>query len=381
MKNRKQLIIGAKTKQQLNPKQRTFNRLVKKLEKLRLQKEKTAEVLSEKLNFYGTHISPLEEQIAALHKQSAKIFYTFYKKTFSKSDKEVLIDLMAGQISRFSKFSREEPDDELKEIFELVAGESYDQAAESDFQVMKDDMAETFKSLGVDIDLDDFNADLSEEEMMRKMFEMLGDVKEQAEAKAAAQPSRKKSKKQLEKEERERQVEEAKNKNIAGIYKSLAKVFHPDLERDETRRSEKEVLMKQLTAAYKDNDLHTLLRLELEWLQKEEDNLEKLSDEKLEIYNQALKEQTQELEAEIFVAAQHPRFYPLQKYVRFFGIESVNLKAEKLDLAEQIKWMAAEIEDLTGDAGLKKIKEIIRTTRKDLKKKDIFGIRLEDFFN
>ena len=383
MKQKTDLIIGKKTKQKLNPKQRTFNRLIKKLEKLRVEKDKTTAELNEKLNYYGKHISPLELNIAALHKESAKIFHKFYreKKSFSEPDKDILIGMMAMQLNEFSKFGSEEPDDELKEIFELIEGESFDEAAESDFQAMKEDMSETFKEMGFDIDLDDFNSDLSEEEMMRKMFEMLGDAKEQSEAKAAAEPKRKKTKKQIEKEEREKQIEEAKNKSIAGVYKSLAKVFHPDLERDAERRLEKEGLMKQLTAAYKDNDLHTLLRLELEWLQKEESDLDKLSDEKLEIYNRALKEQTEELEAEIYITVQHPRYFPLQKYARFFGIEGVNLKQEKKNLEAKIKWMAADIEELKGKSSLKKLKEIIRIAKKQLKKQDIFTISLDDLFN
>ena len=383
MKQKTDLIIGKKTKQKLNPKQRTFNRLIKKLEKLRVEKDKTTAELNEKLNYYGKHISPLELNIAALHKESAKIFHKFYreKKSFSESDNDILIGMMATQLNEFSKFGSEEPDDELKEIFELIEGESFDEAAESDFQAMKEDMSETFKEMGFDIDLDDFNSDLSEEEMMRKMFEMLGDAKDQAEAKAAAEPKRKKTKKQIEKEEREKQIEEAKNKSIAGVYKSLAKVFHPDLERDAERRLEKEALMKQLTAAYKNNDLHTLLRLELEWLHKEESDLDKLSDEKLEIYNRALKEQTEELEAEIYITVQHPRYFPLQKYARFFGIEGVNLKQEKKNLEAKIKWMAADIEELKGKSSLKKLKEIIRTAKKQLKKQNIFTISLDDLFN
>ncbi len=84
MKQKTDLIIGKKTKQKLNPKQRTFNRLIKKLENLRVEKDKTTAELNEKLNYYGKHISPLELEIAALHKESAKIFHKFYreKKSF-----------------------------------------------------------------------------------------------------------------------------------------------------------------------------------------------------------------------------------------------------------------------------------------------------------
>ncbi len=80
--------------------------------------------------------------------------------------------------------------------------------------------------MGFDIDLDDFNSDLSEEEMMRKMFEMLGDAKEQSEARAA-EPKRKKTKKQIEKEEREKQIEEAKKQKYRRCLQKSGKGFSP----------------------------------------------------------------------------------------------------------------------------------------------------------
>ncbi len=382
MKKQNQLIIGKKIKQKLNKQQQTFNRLINKLEKLQSEKEKTAKDLNEKLDYYGKYISPLEIKISSLHSRSAKIFYEFYKtrgEKLSDIDKEALKAMITAQINQFSDFSREEYDDELKEIIEFLEGESYEELVESDFQAIKNDMSETFKEMGFDVDLDDLSSDLSEEEIIRKMFEKVGSVKEQIEDKENAEPKRKKTKKQIEKEEREKEVEEAKHKSIAGIYKSLAKVFHPDLERDAEKQKEKEVLMKRLTAAYKENDLHTLLVLELEWLQKEEDDLEKLSDEKLKIYNQALKEQTEDLEAQIFFTEQHPRYFPLQKYFSFFGVKGLNLKSEKKKLEEKIKWMESDIEDLTSRGKIGKLNEILGIVKDQLRNEDVFGnIRIED---
>lgn len=384
MKTKKELIIGKKVAKKLTPQQKTFNRLIRKLEKLRRQKDETAKDLSEKLEFYSKHIYPLEEKIATLHSQATRIFYKFYreKKTISKLDEEVLIEIIHTQFNEWMRFGRDRPDDELKEIFEFLEGQSFDEAAEEDFQAIKEDMSETFRKMGFDIDLDEFSLDLSEEDAMHKMREILESIQEQAETKAEAEPKRKKTKRQLSKEQREKEIEEAKTKNIAAIYKQLARVLHPDLEPDAGRREEKESLMKQLTSAYKNNDLHTLLRLELEWLHQEEDNLEKLSSEKLKIYNQALKEQTEELEAEIYFSTQHPRYFPLQKYVRFFGIESINLKAEKRDLEEKIKFMEEDIADLTGKSPLKKLREILRIVKKEMKKPKMvdFGFDFEDLF-
>ncbi len=382
MTAKKQLIIGKKEKSKLSKLQQTFNRLIKKLEKMRSDKEKLAKILSEKLDYYGKHIHLLEEKIADLHKRSTKIFYRLFhqEEKLTKSEEEILVAVMDTQLAQFMKFSREGFDDELKEIYEFIAEEDYDESVESDFQAMKDDMKQTFEGLGLEVDLDGFTSEMSEEEMMRKMMEMLGDVQEQAEAKAAEEPKRKKSKKQIENEAREKEIEDAKNKNIASIYKQLARVFHPDLEQDPARKLEKEDIMKQLTSAYEQGDLHTLLRLELEWLHKEEDNLEKLSDDKLKIYNQALKEQIEDLEIEIELSAQHPRYHPLQKYVNVFGLENIDLKHEKLNLEYEINYMTADLEVLEGDKPLKKLKEIIKETKRNLKNEQKFSFNFEDLF-
>ena len=106
MKPKKELVIAKKAKQKLNKHQQIFNRLVKRLENLRREKEKTEKILSEKLDFYGKHIYPLEEETANLAAHSAKTFYRLYheQKKLSPPDKEILLEIIAGQISDFFSF-------------------------------------------------------------------------------------------------------------------------------------------------------------------------------------------------------------------------------------------------------------------------------------
>jgi hypothetical protein len=138
--------------------------------------------------------------------------------------------------------------------------------------------------------------------------------------------------------------------------------------------------MKQLTTAYKQGDLHTLLRLELEWLHKEETELENLSEEKLKIYNQALKQQVKELEIEIHTASAHPRYLPLQKYVRFFTVKSINLEFEREKLLAEIEFLESELPQLNAANPLKKVKQVIRETREAIKKRQMFALDIEEFF-
>jgi hypothetical protein len=85
----------------------------------------------------------------------------------------------------------------------------------------------------------------------------------------------------------------------------------PDLERDTERQKYKVQLMQELTVAYKQNDLHTLLRLEMQWIENEGGDIGRLSEEKLGVYNEVLGGQVQGLEQRLRSLMFHPRYRPI----------------------------------------------------------------------
>src|SRR5262249_8228623 len=162
----------------------------------------------------------------------------------------------------------------------------FHEAEREGFEETRSAIEDMFADAGVDIDLDGLTPGMSDEAIAAKFAEMKAKVQEQMEnhEKQTQQPGRRhKNKRQQEKEDRVRRDEEVRKRSIASIYKQLAKALHPDLEPDENRRQRKVALMQELTAAYRKNDLHTLLRLELEWIQREESDLDRLTEEKLSI--------------------------------------------------------------------------------------------------
>lgn len=376
------LIINKQEKQILSKQQQTFNRLVKKIEKLRQELEQTNDSLDKKSGFYVKHIYPLEQQLSSLQKEVVKMLYTFFnnKKLFSKEKKEALREVIIAQLSNIFKSDGGEPDDELKKIFKSAEGISYEEAAKEDFDTMKNEMAEMFEEYGFEMDFDDMHSNMTEEEIIKKMIEMQEQIKEQAGAKQEKNSSYKKTKKQSEKEEKEKLMEQARTKNISSIYRQLAKAFHPDLEQDEELKLEKEHLMKELTVAYENNDLHTMLKLEISWIQKEENNPDKLSDEKLKIYNEVLKEQVQELEDEVHMILQHPRYKPLQRFAMFpYQLKNINMEREKQQIELTIKDMAQSIGRLKRNEkeALAEVKDIIEIQQNHSK----FNAAFNSFFS
>ena len=128
------------------------------------------------------------------------------------------------------------------------------------------------------------------------------------------------------KELRLKAEEELKTKSIRSIYITLAKILHPDTETDDEKKLEKEELMKKVTVAYDQKDLTTLLKLEMEWVHKTSEHLEKLTEEKLKIYISTLKQQVMELQNERMQLAYHPRYESIADYVRL----SENYAATKI---------------------------------------------------
>ncbi len=360
----KGLIISKQQKSLLSKQQQTFNRLVKKIESLRLEMERVTRSLNEKLDFYGKHIHPLELQLTELKTEAIKLLYRFFKdkKLLSKKQRENLGYIISSQLDSIFKFEKKEPEEELKEIFKAVEGISYEQALEEDLDIMKDEMESMFEEFGYDMNFGDMHSKMTEEDIVKKMMEMQEQIKQQANEQNQKRTPRKKTKKQLEKEAREKQIEEARSKNISSIYKQLAKIFHPDLEQDEDLKLQKEELMKKLTIAYEKNDLHTLLSLELAWVQKEETNPGKLTDDKLGIYNEVLKEQVYELEQEIGETLNHPRYQPLQRFATFMQeIKNINLRHEMQQMEVMKNHLATDVAKLKGNEKqvLSVVKELI----------------------
>ncbi len=372
---KKSLIISSKAKQPLTPQQQSFNRLVKKIEKLKSDLERISVDLNQKLDYYAKHIHPREQEMVACRTEVVKLVFSFYNKKglLSNAEKKILKDFFAVQLNQILDFDGE-PDDTLKKIFKTVNSVGFDEATEQDFELMKDEMQGMFESEGINVDFKDFNKDMTSEELIAKLSSLGEEFLKQEQANASKTKARKKTAKQIEKERKDAELEEARNKNISSVYKQLAKALHPDLEQDEVAKLEKEALMKRLTTAYNSGDLYSMLNLELEWIHKEEESLAEISKEKLAIYNQALKEQVYELEQQKFALIQHPRYHPLRRY-SFMSLKNinVNLPAEKRKLEETVSSIQESIAVLKGKNAMNEIKIIIQEFRNHWPGKEDFS--------
>ncbi len=83
------------------------------------------------------------------------------------------------------------------------------------------------------------------------------------------------------------------------LYTRLAKDLHPDLERDEKRKTEKNDVMRRLTEAYKNEDLYELLQIQFEYNAENSENYtDALPEEQLKVINETLLSQIHKLQEE-----------------------------------------------------------------------------------
>jgi hypothetical protein len=248
------------------------------------------------------------------------------------------------------------PDEDLRAIFEAVERKSIRQAEAEDFDAMREGLGDAFADLGIDVDLSDLRPDMSPEEIASRMEE----IRARFEQSTERQQARPRTRQERAREERERAAEELRTRDIGGLYRRLAKLLHPDLEPDPGLRVEKEAAMKQLTTAYKSNDLHALLRLELAWIVREQADAIRLTDEKLAVYNAVLREQVKELEAGLADVKLHPRFQPLRAFIDpYFGYLTFDGPALKRELTRVLLDLETSLAALRGPKAREKVLAIL----------------------
>ena len=361
----KGLIISKAGKQKLSKNQEAFNKLTKKIERLQKEIEKKQMQLDLAMKLYGTEVLTSRMKITEQRRELIIVLWDNYKtKKLSKADQRYLKQIIREHLqSLLMELGPVEPDAVIKKIFEELEGDNYDEMLEQEKEMAREEMVEELKKFKVNLkDIDTNN----EEELAKKLHEtrqkLFEEHIENEEQHQKNRKEKKKSAKQIEAEKLQQEIDEMKNKNIGTIYKQLAKLFHPDLEQDEERKLEKEILMKELTVAYEAKNLHALLTLELRWIHKENEHLESLTEEKLAVYLQILKEQAQELEYEKSEIYDHPQYAVL---VQQFGwnIQRAPVQTVQkhlMETEERVKNFIININDLKSDLALRYIKQMIK---------------------
>ena len=292
--------------------QEAFRALLARVEFLRESIDAEEAELDATLSFHATEIVPRLARQTALQKELVRALAPYINKSFfpGKEKRLEFRELIRGLLDEISKTENGMADTDLREIYNVFHGAGYAQHERKALAAVRASLARMFAEAGVEPDFSELDSASSESEFMAKaeaLMARMRKMKEAAEEEAhCAEHGR-----HAPEDEDVLAAEEFRKRSIANIYKQLARVLHPDFERDSERQKEKVQLMQELTEAYRQNDLHTLLRLEMQWIENESGNVERLTEEKLGVYNEVLGGQVEGLENRLRDMVFHPRYRPI----------------------------------------------------------------------
>ena len=236
------------------------------------------------------------EQQVVLVRALVEVFDEKLLKT--KKEKEKLEELLLFFIEDLI-FEKEQ--EGLDDLYERFSDRTVEEAAKEAEQEEKEKLIYMMDMMGLVLSDEDkekllHGEDNDEliEELERKLSDENFEAHKQSFFGNFGFEERKKSKQQLEREEERNKEAENISKTVKQVYKELMKELHPDKEPDEIKRLEKTALAQQITEAYRNDDLFTLLSIQLEQID-EVDNT-KLSEDKVNYFNTMLLQQARELE-------------------------------------------------------------------------------------
>ncbi len=361
------LILSGSAGKRLTPAQRKFNERIREIEGLRVRISRQRERLDEYLVMHTRRVHPLEQRLAD---QAIRIIQQLFPhftsgqviKKKALRQRALLRQALLEYFEDVLNHRGPELPPELMPMFEVVNGFTQEELRKQDFVDMREAIAAEFKRAGAKVDLSGLDPSLPPEEL-RARLEELEQMCRKLDGEGggpAGRASKPKGRRAIEAESRERELEELRKKDIGTLYRQLAKMLHPDLEQDPSRRSEKESAMKDLTTAYKANDLHALLRLELTWITREGADVEHLSEQKLAVYNQVLQEQVEELTAQLERMHLHPRYSALHSMMDpFLGLAGIDPDDHIRFLNQRIAVNDERIAGLASEDPRQALREII----------------------
>jgi hypothetical protein len=316
-----ELVIRGGKDAPLSNKQRTFNRLAKRIASLQKGIEKERERLETLFLEWSATIPPLrrsllETQIQLLHflDSASKRF------RFGPRQHENLASVICGLCSFV--FEEDDDNEDVRAVYERWTGKTLLDEEIAEFDFFKSMFRERLHE-ELDIDVDEFESSFEgfahfqhtvREKVLNGSFNGSG--------------SAKKNKKETAAEAKRRQEQEKQKRGLRSVYLSLAKMLHPDKTTDKETRTQREEVMKSVTAAYKNRDMETLLRIEMAELSNDTNELEEVDDDVLDLYIAALKNQVAELEVQRYDLSMHPRYRDISDYAYYRNADAIRMIRE-----------------------------------------------------
>lgn len=288
--------------------QRAFNRLIGQI---RAQRELLAQwqAFSVRHNQrLATELQPLQAQVHAARRVLLMLLNQLLAgeaagPALSKAQRR---RIKAAVPSLAGLLLEDGPDADIEAIFDLHSDVSHADLrqaelaeAESVFgEMLGDDAMQGHQAQSIDELMQHAAQRLADQAQAEQQSAQQAREARQAQAQARSQASGKASRADAAQQRKDDAALQA-SQSVREVFRKLASALHPDREPDAARRRYKTQLMQQANQAYQQNDLLTLLSMQLDLEQIDEQHLAGLPDARLAHYNQVLREQLAALQQEV----------------------------------------------------------------------------------
>lgn len=355
------VVIGTGAdKPQLSKAQKSFNTLVKQIEKERSRLLAWEKAISTYRHKYAIEMLPLVGASEDLQVEMVRCLdRAIDQKGLTKIERRRLAGLiveLAGPLVAARN------DEALKAIYNRHSRSDFDSEEAAGVEDMKFMFEDVF---GFDLD-DDLDASSTEDLLRRaeaKYREKQAQDAAEREAREERLSKRKKSAKQLAREAQQQAEAQQISQSIREVFRKLASALHPDRESDPRERARKTALMQRANQAYKKKNLLQLLELQLELEHIDQTVLNNISEDRLKHYNKILKEQLAELSQEAFhVEAGFRAQFGISPFARVSP--STITRGLVLDIAELQRGIRELKKDLLAFEDVRSLKAWLKEMRK-----------------
>jgi hypothetical protein len=320
-------LIKSIDQKNLTGDQKKYFKLLQDIENL--EKEKL-----DRYSFYQTLLKKFQNNVIPIFKTNAKLSYetakllhvTYSKLKVSNKTRQQCEDLIPMLMDKyFEFFPKDEASLDIMNTWRKENSFNYDYKAEERISV-KNAIKDQFE---IDIEDEDCDIDFQDPESLKSFFSKYAEqIRQKQEEKKENWNNRTKSKKEVIKEEKEK----LDKRNIREIYIGLAKVLHPDKAKNDEERERNEPIMKLVTEAYENNDIITLMSLEVKYNKLSENDFLNLESGKVKSFIASLTSQKKILSQAIENVVNDPSFRSIRKYASY-GTMSQSIKNLDYDIA------------------------------------------------
>lgn len=290
-------IASSHDKPLLSKAQKSFNSLIKQIEKQRALLEAWEYAIPPYQRKFTSELLPLTDVLADLQEKMVyRLDTAWSQKGITKSERRLLSTVIADMALVLSQ--KRDDNEALKAIYTKHSGSDHGQDEAYAMKGMQS-VLEDILGVELDVDMDKMSPEEFLQHAQAQMEQKQAEEDAYWQAHEERRAKRKKSARQLAREAQQEAEEQQVSQSIREVYRKLASALHPDREPDMQERERKTSLMQRVNEAYARKDLLKLLELQLELEHIDQSSINTISEDRLKHYNTILKEQLSELQQEI----------------------------------------------------------------------------------